>query len=71
MKPTTTKRTRRKKRIRKDEGEYTHTTIGNTILSFYCPSKLADVVDLKRGKIPRSVFLVDTLSVALGVKLPE
>lgn len=66
-----TKRTKQKRKVKKESGEYQHTSVGNTIISFYCPVDLADIVDTQRGKISRSVFLVDTLKKALGVEEKE
>mgnify|MGYP006876735194 CR=1 FL=1 len=55
----------------KNKEKYKHTSKGNTIISFYCSSKLQDAIDKQRGKVSRSVFIVDILSKELGVKLDD
>lgn len=51
--------------------KYTHTAKGNTIISLYIPEKLLAILDEKRNKSSRSVFVVDILTEKLGVNLDD
>lgn len=64
-----TKDQKQKYTIKKEKRIYDHTALDNTIISLYVPFKLLNVIESKRNRIPRSVFIVDILAKQLGVKL--
>lgn len=62
---------KKEKKEKKGTGKYQSVSKGNTIISFYCPTELQDVLDDRRGKIPRSIFIVEILKRSLGVVIKE